>query len=149
MPRADALDDFYYKAVLCPYSVVRNFTKYKVQISVDGSNNCKENVVIDPNESVAGPLLENQCGITLSAFRQDEKRVKQLKFSQSYKYQTQTMRQTLDFSQNSHHQIVVVIERTANSPVISISVLPKIVVRNRVPQRFAVCFQKTCKYQPE
>lgn len=92
MPLADAPDDFYYKAVLCPYSVVRNFTKYRMQISVDGSNNCKENVLVDPNENVAGPLLESQCGISLSAFRQDEKRVKQLKYSQSYKFQSQTMR---------------------------------------------------------
>lgn len=149
MPRADAPDDFYYKAVLCPYSVVRNFTKYQIQISVDGSNGCRENVAVSPNESTAGPLLESQCGIALSAFRQDEKRVKQLKFSQSYKFQSQTMRQVLDFSQSSRHQFVVVIERTANSPVISISVLPKIIVRNRVPQRFSVRFQKTCKYQSE
>lgn len=69
MPRADAPDDFYYKVILCPYSVVRNFTKHYMHLAVDGSNNRRENAFLEPEESMPGPLMEGQYSISLAAYR--------------------------------------------------------------------------------
>lgn len=57
------------------------------------------------------------------------------------------MRQAFDFSHGNFYNVAVIIERAANSPVTTVSIIPKVMIRNRVPRRLRISFQKQCKYQ--